>query len=959
MDNSPAWIEKVWSDTPLDLVDTLVAEFKVATGEEAQIRAEFYWQGDPQDRYPVEILGFGNKVKLYHTFVGNNVTLSGWLQRVTLMEGRANDNNGIFGDIHLAGSERWHYEGMMVAFHWGTRPPQPVPPVPPIPPPGPEPPPPDPESPVEVEEWGGELFPYIYMRPWPRISDRDLVLHFVDYRSGPSSSGVLYAKLIGSPPPDRFSIEQQAVAYLNGDGNWQGQFVEDVYKLPGICGRFPALARYARDLRDRGLDQAVADIARLLDLPEEKWADCLASAEYLATLARLQDSYFALVIVAGYDRPDLSILTEALAAANLFAALVGNRSVFVDDAVFRAMARAAIVLPQAVFPLPPYPASPPRSEADGEWIEPYAIGDLQMVRHRLVRYQPGEIAAIANVLKGERREVRSRNLQTARETVRDEVVEESRLDHEDRAGRTDLASAIEKTIADTVTITDYDPDKGFKTTYGPPSTVTFDGSWSVEKKGVAGGDPAREEVARFARRILSRTVQRVQRRIHRVREVISANENEETVISVFDNVSGESNLYGVYRWLNKVYRVSVVHYGTRLMIEFLLTRPAAEYIRTELRLHGVSCCEPLPPEHFGVFSHLDITSENYATLAAYYRVTELAPPPLARRVVSAGLTANQNGLVSLPEGYQAVSAVIEAAELTGAARQALAGLVGSQPFSLESGGQGVEVTLNRELETVPVALTSGLTLASPPGLVVDCYLNVEITCVPSAVHWAQWQIGIYGGIVKGYRQRRQEYHRRPGNDAAPSPVRSSQSCRRIERSVLRERCMALLLSRHERLVGVAGQGEEPSPFAVNRPRYLRFFENVFEWREMTYDFSLALDGDDLGGGSRASLAGMAGDDELFARFLQAGQARVLVPANPRHAMAVLYYLTSAMIMPVDNSVVPVHGADVAIANDLRKAGPGKIDDDGRVSSSWEEVVPTIMQVLQDGGTLPGVAEDLP
>ncbi len=959
-----AWIEKSWSDAPFECKDSLVAEFLISadvTGASPFARVEFFWQQNRLDRYRVESCALNTKTALAHTFA-NRVELAGWLKWVPLLEGRENDNGGIFGNLYLsvAGKEaRWHYEGMMVTFHWGgVKPPGPLPP--------PEPPEPEPVEPEPVVVRQSEdLFPYIYMRTWPRIDERDLKLHFVDYAVGPSPAGPLYTALVDCRTVrGRAGAEQLAVDYIDGDAGWQGQFVADVRLLPGACGRFSALVRYARDLQEEDLPQVAAIFAEILDLPEEEWPGYLASPEYSQTLNRVQDSYFALLITLGYDQRDLQELTATLVGANLFTAFVRGRAFFGDAAVFRHLARASVILPRPLFPLPPYEASPPGApQGQGGWIEPYAIGDLQMVRHRLLRYEPGEIAAIANVLKGERREVRTRHLQTASETVRDEAAGEERYDRDDQSVRLNLAAATEKTIADTVVRTDYDSGKGFKTTYGPPSTVTFEGSWSVETKGNP-DEAGREAVARFARDILNRTINRVRRQIHRVRQVASASENEEVVVSVFDNVGGAHNITGVYRWLNKVYGVSVFRYGSRLMIELLIEQPAAGYIRNELRLRGISYVEPLPPEHFKVYSHEDVSPDNYAGLAAYYGVTDLEPPPLASRIVATVITANQTAMVALPPGYQAVKAAVKAALPAG--RFVVDGLVGVEAFSLNEAQQGMEVAMHRELDAVPVSLTSALTLASPPAVAADCYLNVEIDCAPTAAREEQWQIATYGALLKGYHRREAAYYRQvasPEGGALPSP-RSSLACRRIERSVLRQGCMELLLTRREELVGgtMPGPASSPAPMAVNRAHYLRFFENAFEWREMTYDFCLDSAGGSAGG-SWANIGALAGDDELFARFLQASQARVMVPARPGHDLKVLYYLAAAMLMPGVDAQTPVHAGDVGVVNELKKMAPGGCESRDALPVSWEVVVPTTMQVLQAEGlpfaTGPATVEEEP
>ncbi len=266
MEQRAEWFKKTWSDTPLDLNDTLVAEFKILTTSVAAtypfIRIEFFWHRNERDRYILEACPCNEKTLLSHTFT-NMVKLDGWLKWVVLLEGVDNNNSGVFGNIHLSSgsgaAQRWHYEGMMTTFPWGGGPqPKPVPPhpLPPV----------DPVPALEVVRRSEELFPYIHMRTWPRVDNRDLKLHFVNYADGPSSPGTLYNKLIDSNNPpgtgDRAAMEQLAVDYINGDNDWKGEFVDNVFTMPGTCQYFYNLTEYARNFHDRDLNQIIADIVR-------------------------------------------------------------------------------------------------------------------------------------------------------------------------------------------------------------------------------------------------------------------------------------------------------------------------------------------------------------------------------------------------------------------------------------------------------------------------------------------------------------------------------------------------------------------------------------------------------------------------------------------------------------------------------------------------------------------------
>lgn len=150
---------------------------------------------------------------------------------------------------------------------------------------------------------------------------------------------------------------------------------------------------------------------------------------------------------------------------------------------------------------------------------------------------------------------------------------------------------------------------------------------------------------------------------------------------------------------------------------------------------------------------------------------------------------------------------------------------------------------------------------------------------------------------------------------------------------------------------------------VNEPRYLQFFDEVLEWNEMAYSF-YASPGLGAAGGvpELGSLA--ADDDALFASFLQAGQARVLLPVQPAHVLAFLYFYSAGMLWSAPDRLAPVNPDDIALVNDLKHAGPRQQSPAHRLGPCWQVVVPTSMQVLdascdEGGADLPALGGAAP
>lgn len=181
--------------------------------------------------------------------------------------------------------------------------------------------------------------------------------------------------------------------------------------------------------------------------------------------------------------------------------------------------------------------------------------------------------------------------------------------------------------------------------------------------------------------------------------------------------------------------------------------------------------------------------------------------------------------------------------------------------------------------------------------------------------------------------------------AARIAADSAGDKRRIERRELERQAIAILASR--RVARLC-----PPPPACPDPgeRYLETFRRIFEWREMTYAFDRHPVRQEPCGPEPfwPGQAVVALDsDELFARFLRAGSARVLVPVRPGDELGVLYYLHFGLLWPGRAGSVPVAAADVPLAADLEE--PAARPDGG---PCWPVEIPTALLFLQEGSGLP-------
>lgn len=140
------------------------------------------------------------------------------------------------------------------------------------------------------------------------------------------------------------------------------------------------------------------------------------------------------------------------------------------------------------------------------------------------------------------------------------------------------------------------------------------------------------------------------------------------------------------------------------------------------------------------------------------------------------------------------------------------------------------------------------------------------------------------------------------------------------------------------------------PEAVSDGRTVQFLEQAFEWQQISYVFYPYFWGK-LPGKWYDAQKYYDEIDPLFARFLQAGAARVLVPVRPGFEGAVQHYLytrepwNGGPVPDIDDPLyLAVHAELRDQQDDLNNAVP--------YGDSWSVVVPTPLVWLQADATLP-------
>ncbi len=878
----------------------------VAVDNDSVINYEFYY---PIHSYAPAITGYVNAQRpqelRYHAADGFRV--HGRLEQIV-----TDRESVLTGNFHYGFYENLalqnHFEGTLAIFP--ETPPHPGPP---------EPDEADTDDFAPALSISAPLFPYIAVQPWPKEIAPEEALSFFRYNPAHTGADSLYSQLVTlAAAKDRPAMEQLCLAFLQNMPPFAGQYYADLQAVPYPFGLFPAIY-------DELTDTQEMDHAHLLPaIHAEAWQEIVD---------RLWQNYFALAVIPGFNETFAVELNKVLLVYNLLEKIYGAEPPpLYTPAQLQQLLSATILLPATVFPLPPAPASPPYAPHPGNRISPYAIGELKMSRYRLLRYQPGEIAAIQNVMKGEQRKVTQRQLNNSSEHSAEQTTHAAHTDTQYREASSDLLLEAKKTLAGYTKTTTYN---NFNTTYGPPTLSTLNGSVSEQ---LTAGDNGLKTDSSFMNRVLNSTINRISENVSRIRASSKHSESEAITSSIFDNRDGRGHFRGIYRWLNKIYCITVENYGYRFLLELQLQQPAAEYIRSQQSLNALDLQKPLSPAEQGIRSLPDLTPENYISLLSYYQLDNAILPPEEQTWVSTVLsTGETEKYVQVPEHYEAVSATVSGIIAAGAPLQALSGIVGSAIFHITDKEHTCTLELENESGALAVSAIAGNTPASPPYEPTDFILNIKIKCKRADTQLNEWKARAYKQLQDAFQQRLHDYLAALSRLAGEQDQSNPELLRQTERAALRQRCVALLLE-----VCSTKTGLPPQQLEVNRPRYLQFFGEVLEWDEMSWHFDDSLP---------AHSYALQGRNDSLRPFLQAQGARVLLPVRPDRNYQLLYYLSAGMLWQAPYPFIPVNEADTAIAAHL-KAVASQRHPLPLIERSWEIALPTAMQVIQEDSRLP-------
>lgn len=614
-------------------------------------------------------------------------------------------------------------------------------------------------------------------------------------------------------------------------------------------------------------------------------------------------------------------------------------------------------------------------------VVPCGYGDLLITKQTLLGYEETEIAHVENVMDGEFRERSHRFLSRSEESYETSTTESSESEKDlQTEERFEVAKQSREEISSRT-----DASFGLSiSSYGPTVWATTDVGLASTNSRSSG----RSTSSTYAKDVVSNTVSRISESVSTSYSRTITRETEENNTHRFEAESGNGQSIGIYQWLEKIYQGQVWNYGKRLMMEFVVPEPAAFYKHAQgmaaSRGVGPGSVEPLG-EGFN-FTHVD--SWSYKNLMAEYFATDVeAPPPAVRYVTDVVKLNNQSDEIfasdtfpiEIPVGYKAhwifVSGlwdhkpervVQDGSEVEGTDRTIrafteplLSVTAGSKaltenPDSEESDYKEIEwnARLQGQSDTLPV----GVSMRDSR----NATLTIQVVCHRTNEAYVNWQIDTYGKIVTAYQrlesERKQELTSKQMASMSSISSQSPGQKRAIEKEELKRGCLQILSGQHF-LEFDATQGDVP-PFgypefdideAMSESEYVRFFEQSFEWENMTYSFypyywgrkgkwiENRLDGD---------------DDPAFNSFMRAGSARVVLPVRPGAENSMVYFLKFGGVWSGEQAPVPGDEFYFSIADEAAVETNADLAEPEEYGDPWQYKVATSLVKLRDGTDLP-------
>jgi hypothetical protein len=584
-----------------------------------------------------------------------------------------------------------------------------------------------------------------------------------------------------------------------------------------------------------------------------------------------------------------------------------------------------------------------------------ALGNLLVVRQKLISYEAGEISHIENILEGELYR-RSANRAESSEITTVEERETTQFDERDLQSteRNEIASESQK-----------EAGKEAIATQGQSTTKDY-------------GKLVENTKSNYARSVTDRAVNNLTQRVKQQRTVREKKSFAEKSVHEFNNVGGENKVRGIYQWVDKTYKTRIMNCGTRYLYDIVVPEPAAfliETLKNSTPPEPFPLVKPTPPP----FHSQDLHPGFYQAWADYYEVSgNIEPPPaeflettakaehpeVAKKIDAFGASIHALYFdafkIQIPKGYKAVSGYVQRtgalAATTPVKEKDLILYIGEHyhvPFG--DGGGADEIpfanysfTMNGETGELPVTVQSN-------GKKVQFNYAIGINCRRDDVAFEKWQLKTYAALMAGYRRQQERYEDKLAQRQALIRAQMARAQNlshnpSIEQTELRKAFIQTILSEHLTSVvatPIPGLFPVPLDYTKKWAAMVSFFERAFEWENMLYFYYPYFWGRPARWGELVLIQHL---DPQFEEFLKAGAARVVVPIRPGFEAAMAHYHETGDVWMGEEMPDMFSDFYVSIIDEIKARN--RTPDEEVLVEEWDVKLPTTLVMLKEDAVLP-------
>jgi hypothetical protein len=607
-------------------------------------------------------------------------------------------------------------------------------------------------------------------------------------------------------------------------------------------------------------------------------------------------------------------------------------------------------------PLPPLPPTESIPHTRGQ-VAPAGVADLLIVKQQLVGYEGADISHIENVLKGEskvrdyttRQEIQQLTFQET-ETTKSEERELQTTDRFEMTRETDNTIKEDASLKAGLTLSGK---------YGP----TVDFSASAEGSASRSKEEATKSASTYSQEVTQRSANKITERVLQRTSLTVTNEVIDKNTHTFDNTTGAGHVSGVYQCVNKIYQAQMFNYGLRTMFDFMVPEPAAFYIAALKGAQASASNLQKPPDF--TLRPQDITEDNVGYWVRLYGATDVAPPPEMYTTKGFDFKAgggdentdyNQSGQITIDEGYEAIQGSVGRVVNTWGDGDLVDVVLGRQSHRFSHNSSWVWITpLDFELGTISFALDT-----FKAAMIA---VAVEVKCQRTERAMAKWRLETHGKLTTAYQARLAEFEEKlaAAQLQAGVPIAGKNPALNLEimKDELKKNCISILTDQYYDLFNAIdtswlnGLPQLDVTEAAAEGSYVRFFEQAFEWEEVTWVTYPYFWGRKSQWSERL---GYDDPDPLFNQFLKAGYCRVSVPARLGFEGAIDHFMTYGELwnggpLPPISSPLYLSIAD-EIAERLQRPG-----DEIPQGDPWLVRIPTTLVHLRADDVLPKWVQD--